>query len=364
MEKVVLFDDNRNGGKKEWSIEVDGQANIIQRHGLVGKKMVEHKRQIIVGKNIGKSNQTTPLQQAISEAQSIIAKKKKSGYSHNEQKQQEQEVAECPLPMLAKDYNKDSNKIVFPCYCQPKIDGVRAVFYKGNFYSRTGHQFHHLEDFSVEIKTMVGDKNLILDGELYSYHMTFEELVGLVKKQKKTDDDIKKLQKDVVYLIFDVVDQESNFEQRQKILNSLHNQTHIKILETITCEKKEQVQNIHDKYVSEGMEGLILRNNMGLYKAKYRSPDVQKYKNFQDGEYKIIDLSDGVGVEKGCVIFELITIEGKKFRARPRGSHENRKEMFINGDKYIGKMATIRYQNLTQDGIPRFPVFIAIRENY
>ena len=50
--------------------------------------------------------------------------------------------------------------------------------------------------------------------------------------------------------------------------------------------------------------------------------------------------------------------------ARPgRGTKEQRTGWFDNGDKWIGSLLTVRFQELTDDGIPRFPVGITIR-NY
>ena len=56
------------------------------------------------------------------------------------------------------------------------------------------------------------------------------------------------------------------------------------------------------------------------------------------------------------------TKNGKKFNARPLGSFEDRKVWYENGKSYIGKMLTVRYQELTNDKIPRFPVGVCIRD--
>ena len=56
------------------------------------------------------------------------------------------------------------------------------------------------------------------------------------------------------------------------------------------------------------------------------------------------------------------TKAGKEFSCRPRGTHESRAELFKHGKEYVGKMLTVRFQELTADGIPRFPVGIAIRD--
>lgn len=375
MDRIVLQDQMKNGQTKVWSIEVSSAAVIMQRHGQLGGKMVEHSRTVSTGKNIGRSNETTPLQQAISEAKAILLKKEKSGYKRADCDSGDNGVgngetlkikipakeAAPLLPMLAKDYTKDGKKIVFPAFCQPKVDGVRAVFRGGVFTSRTGNEFLDLDYIARDI----GHTDIILDGELYSYDLTFEQLVGLVKKQKKTPDDLSKLRNCVKFLVFDVIDANLDFEQRHALLRMhLLNTASVKTLETKEILSKDDVQAFHDEYVEQGMEGLMLRNKRGSYKIKYRSADVQKYKNFQDGEFKIIGFTEGAGCESGCIIFELATENDGKFKARPRGTHESRKELFARGKSFIGQMATVRYQNLSSDGIPRFPVFIAPRDGY
>ena len=105
----------------------------------------------------------------------------------------------------------------------------------------------------------------------------------------------------------------------------------------------------------------MLRNRLGLYKND-RSIDLQKYKEFQDAEYEIVQFKEGEGTEKGCVIWVCKTEEGKVFNCRPRGTHEDRIELFKNGSQYIGKKLTIRFQELTDDKIPRFPIGITFRD--
>ena len=39
-----------------------------------------------------------------------------------------------------------------------------------------------------------------------------------------------------------------------------------------------------------------------------------------------------------------------------------REEDYKNHKKYIGKMLTVRFQNLTALGVPRFPVGVVIRD--
>jgi ATP-dependent DNA ligase len=114
--------------------------------------------------------------------------------------------------------------------------------------------------------------------------------------------------------------------------------------------------------MANGYEGAMIRNGDGIYKLGHRSADLQKLKEFQDAEYKIIGFKEGTGTEKGCVIWECSTDKSLTFSVRPRGSKAERQGYFQNGKEHIGSMLTVRFQELTNDGIPRFPVGISIRD--
>ena len=118
------------------------------------------------------------------------------------------------------------------------------------------------------------------------------------------------------------------------------------------------------EFVEAGYEGIMLRNGAGVYRANYRSNDLQKYKEFMEDEYRIIDFKEGEGRDLGAVIWVCETADGKEFSLRPRGSIEQRREWFNDGDSYIGKYVTVIFQELTEDGKPRFPVGKALRVGY
>lgn len=118
------------------------------------------------------------------------------------------------------------------------------------------------------------------------------------------------------------------------------------------------------EFVESGYEGIMLRNAMGVYRANYRSNDLQKYKEFLEDEYRIIDFKDGEGRDAGAVIWVCETADGKDFTVRPRGTIQQRREWFNDGANYIGKNLTVVYQELTEDGKPRFPVGKSVRDGY
>jgi DNA ligase-1 len=58
------------------------------------------------------------------------------------------------------------------------------------------------------------------------------------------------------------------------------------------------------------------------------------------------------------------TEEGKEFSVRPKGTIEMRQDWFRNGKKYVGKMLTVIYQELSEQKVPRFPVGKSVREGF
>ena len=127
-------------------------------------------------------------------------------------------------------------------------------------------------------------------------------------------------------------------------------------------ERLEEFDLYESRFISDGYEGMMVRNQNSLYKYKHRSYDLQKVKRFVDKEFKIIGGKDGTGRETGLVIFKCVTNDGSEFDVRPMGTHEDRAEVYKNLNSYIGKDLTVKYQELTDDGIPRFPVGISVRD--
>ena len=326
-----------------------------------------NEKTITAGKNIGKKNETTPEQQAASEARSTWDKKKTGGYAESLDDAHVPGVAdaaavaahEAILPMLAHDYHKRGKDIKFPCFVQPKLDGVRCIFKNGVLTSRQGKVFPNMDHITQDLK----DVDLVLDGELYSNTLNFQQFVGLVRKKKHNDAE-KQLLHQVKFHVYDCVN-DKPFSERTEAISELFSKRMYAFSEpllTEECKTKEDLKKFHDKYVAEGKEGLIIRNKDGLYQLAARSKDLQKYKEFEDAEYKVTGFTDGEGLEKGLVIWICETSAGKTFHVRPRGTHEARAEIFNEAKDYVGKSLTVRYQELTEEGIPRFPVGVAFRD--
>jgi len=376
-----------SGKAKIWSIRVFerlGTGVIETTHGYMGGKMQVNEKVITVGKNIGKKNETTPRQQAESEARAAWTKKIESGYAESalaalvmEQKEDSDDepsgcvavpsrskgvVADVPSPMLAHEYQKRGKGFVFPCYTQPKLDGTRAVGMPGKgLFSRLRKTFPHMEHILHELATLPAD--LILDGELYTNELTFQEIVGLVKKETLKQGDAEKQLK-IKYHVYDIIDTTKTYDERLRDLGALwlsHRFEHIYLVPTERCASETQMKLQHNRFVADGYEGIMLRSSTGLYKHS-RSADLLKYKEFFDAEYEVVGFKEGEGQEKGCVLWMCKTEKGQTFHCRPRGTREERAELFQKGAEYVGKKLTVRYQELTDEGLPRFPVGIAFRD--
>ena len=347
-----LYSIDKNKKVRVWTIKVVNEgifSTIITNSGEDGGKITEYKVKVSKGKNIGKVNETNHFEQAISEAEYKYKKKVDEGYSTDKNN-----IRKLLLPMLATNYRDRSKDVVFPCYVQPKIDGIRAVYSEGTLFSRTGKKFPHLEHILTQLE---GVENIILDGEIYSDKIPFEELSGMTRKEKLEPDDYATLNQ-LNFMVFDVIDKKLDFVDRYKILKNLFEKNafkNIHLVKSLECSDHPCIKKNFEKFIKEGYEGIMIRNFKGGYTLRYRSKNLQKFKEFIDSEYKIVGFTSGVGTEKDAVIWICVNENGKEFNVRPKGSIDSRKKIFKEASKFVGKMLTVKYFELSEDSIPRFP---------
>ena len=393
----TIYGVEKNGKTKVWTARIyrdvlNGFATAEIEYGqLDGKKQVTT-REYTEGKNLGKKNETTPLQQCVAETKRKWQDKmEKEGYSlviPTSETQTTQTTttdtihasASKVFPMLAHTYEPHSaknkkNDIAFPCYVQPKLDGLRCVCYMVECtsnepnvvaQSRTGAYFETVEHICAELRPiLLKNPGLILDGELYTADMPFEELAGLIKKKKLSEADLQRVQS-VKYHIYDiVVDGVPYSDRHARIVQTVDGpKCHLEVVHTQLIHAAHEFRQAFGEYVASGYEGIMLRNVHGLYRQNYRSHDLQKYKEFVESEYPIVGFKEADGRDKGTVIWMCQTAECRQFSVRPRGTQEQRRQWFQDGHKYVGKLLTVIYQELSELNVPRFPVGKAIRDGY
>lgn len=407
-DKTTVFDTLHNtnvgtGREKQWSIRVqmnpDNSCSIITEHGMVHGNKVVHEKTITCGKNIGRKNETTVLQQALLEAQSEFNKKVRQGYSTNNTStnntsstnntystnntSNNKTHSKCIKPMLAQEFELHCGA-GHQVFIQPKLDGVRCLVYYSHmddslvFQSRQNtiyEPFEHLEPslhsiFAFLSNTLNTDKhNIVLDGELYIHQKGFNTITSVVRKSK-TSASKKSHQTsrhELEYHIYDCLLTENTnapYSFRYSVLSEAFQQplNHVKLVATtISSTCKEDIMRIHQMFVEDGYEGIMIRNMNGPYKQQSRSKDLLKYKTFQDEEFIVTGFHEGTGCHTGTPVFECVTSDNKTFSVTFADTIEQKKQMMQHVNDYIGQRLTVKFQELSPDGIPRFPVGIAFR---
>jgi ATP-dependent DNA ligase len=367
MKLETIYIKTKTGATNEWTIEVvDNKYRSIA--GQIDGKMKISEWTIVYGKNTGKSNETTDNEQCMKEAVAKRTKKLESGYFENIKHINKTQYFE---PMLASKWEDSRDKIIYPVYSQPKLDGIRCVITRDGMFSRNGKPIisapHIIESLS---EVFDQHPDLILDGELYAdkFANDFNKIVSLVKKTKPTDADLKESKKNIQYWIYDIPSEYYNFGERCYRLDVLFDnylavfEKHCVLVDTHTCNNEDEVMELYGEYVNKGFEGQMLRID-GKYENK-RSKSLMKHKSFVDEEYTILDIVEGEGNRTGTagyMVFE--TENGDRFKSNVKGTWEETAEMLKNKKKLIGKQATIKYFNLTPAGIPRFPFVTNIDRN-
>jgi ATP-dependent DNA ligase len=371
----VLETTNVTGKKMYWEAHVIDDT-FYRKSWQEGGKIREFPPTVCKGKNIGKSNETTGHQQALSECKKKWLDQTSKGYVVAGDSNVKIELK--LLPMLAQKFTDRKKYIQYPCAVSRKLDGIRMLssFKTGEIVltSRTSKPFMYVEKIRQHIKSIynVFGYDLILDGELYSHNLPFSVISGAIRstKQKSESDDL------LEYWIFDIVDTTRPYKTRAQILKDIQDWYVDKYLpgERVLqfelyelVEKESELVKYHDEYVKDGFEGLIIRNLEGKYLLEKRSNDLQKYKSFEDAEFEIVGFKLGVGTEEGAIVFTCKCGEST-FDVRPRGSIGDRIEKAKRGDSFIGKKLTVRYQpsvkqsDVDKNELPRFPIGIEVRD--
>lgn len=366
--------------------EDDYSGFVIRRYTYQYGGKVTAQPEIVVdkGKGVGKGRRTV-TEQAQLEYNSHLKKYQDKGYKLldkeiNKYSKEELEALlptevtdanGCLKPMLAKDFNKvASSALEKKWLASRKIDGVRCLMYCSNgeihTTSRGGQHYDYSTKHITEHPDMVAlmDKfpNLILDGELYIHGRPLQYISGVarleVDKYSKCED--------LEYWIYDIVDVDSKFEDRLEVLEDIvapyfeNSDIKVKMVEHVECEGWNEIKTLHDKYVSEGFEGVVIRNPGKTYGVNKRTNDMIKVKMYKDEEFEIVDISEGLREEDMCFICK--TDKGLEFKAKPMGNRELKQQYRDRLSEIIGKMATVKFFYYSESGVPLQPVLKCIRD--
>lgn len=376
MSLPTLFKRRSDGKIQSWSIEVDGPKYRSVSGTLEGDKVTSEWTLAVV-KNVGRSNATTPEQQAIAEAKAEWQKKRDKGYSENQEGVDKTAIFQ---PMLAYKFEDYEDELEYPVFCQPKLDGVRCIATSRGLSSRNGKPILSAPHVFEAVKPLL-DKypGLTLDGELYCDKLAqdFNEIVSLVRKTKPTAKDLEASKNVIQYWIYDCTSEDEEetdiwkkpwvgcFSERSEFLKSQlyeMKDPSLVVVDTFHCQDEDLLRAFYEQWLKKGFEGQMIRIN--TYYENKRSKYLLKRKEFEESEHTILGIHEGVGNRSGMAgNMSFQTKEGKPFDSNIKGGVKFYRQLWADRKKLIGQKATIRYFKPTPDGIPRFPFVVAIR-NY
>ena len=349
-----LYAIDKKGEVKHWTIEVLGDT-IVVRHGKLGGKM-QSKETTVKGKNIGKANETSPHEQASREAEAKYAKQLDKCYRPTIE--EAKGVGEA-LPMLAHNYLQQSHRIVFPCDVSPKLDGVRCIATVINdevtLHSRGGKTYDCPEHIRRELIVTARKSHIErFDGELYIHGLPLQDIISAVKKPNMNTLRLE-------FHIFDIPVQRTSWLERKNSLEVVKQACRLplKVVSNVTVNNEDAARIFLTKYMNEGYEGLMLRNHRGVYEFNHRSPNLQKWKLMNDAEALVISVEEDLNGE-GVLTSRMAGTKDKFFKCKMKGDHDFR--LFANQKGLVGQWITYKYQALTNDGLPQFPVGLYVRE--
>ena len=368
MQNIVsldpLYKRDSKGKVRVWMMEVgynnDNEAGIRTISGLVDGQKVTSAWNLTEAKNVGRSNATTAKTQAEFEAQAEWTKNVDKDYFVDAN---DIDSYTAFKPMLAHDFTKTP---VTSGITQPKLDGIRMVVNTRGLYSRSNKEIVAVPHIAEALADFVKDHPTVtLDGELYNHELkdNFQKITSLVRKTVNLGaDELAESAELVQYHIYDMFDSANpnmTFMQRynwiQKNVHLVNKKAvGIHLVASAICETSEEIDVMYGEYTTAGYEGQMIRQDT-VYENK-RSKGLLKRKEFITEEYEVVQVHEGQGNWAGYA--KRLTLkmpDGTTFSSGIRGSQAKLKELLENPNI---DWATCRYFELSNDGVPRFPVTI------
>ena len=328
------------------------------------------------GKNIGKINETTAWEQAFNEAVSLYIDK--FGSMEPDFRALIADKIVLIGPMLALRYDNAKHHIEFPCAVQRKFDGDRCLATRGDtgktiLYKRSMDRILSCEHLRQELVFLfdAAEKytktlgRMFFDGEIYKHGLSLQKISGCINKKDAFVGQLEGLE----YHIFDCFftgNLNLTFSQRFGIVqecfqNISVNAKYLHIVETFRANNDDDITVLHQKFLADGFEGSIIRNERGLYKfskgkSSGRSRDLLKLKSDEHEVVKILDIKEYDLTKADFGITLLVRDEnyGVNFSVNGNGTQDYRREVLSKKSEYIGKKIMIKFIDRTSDFIPKF----------
>jgi len=366
----ILYKRTATGATQIWRAEVEADKFRVTSGQLDGKQVMSSWT-VCEGKNLGKANETSPHEQAVSEAQSKWDKKAKTGYTQDIEK-----IDTCTKyvkPMLAKKLLDRLDEIDWKkgVLVQNKFNGVRCVATSESgvvlLKSRQGEVWISVPHINKDLQKFFAKyPNAVLDGELFNNELRerLNELNSIASKKKQkelTPELLKQSEEMVRFYVYDGYDFDGKtgpkigYEIRKDWIDTSLPKfsTYFRSVKTDLVHSMAEVDEIFFKYVADGQEGIIVRIPNSAYKNN-RSSDLLKHKPVDSDEGIILSLSEGTGNWADTAKTATIKWKGKVFDATFKGSYALGEERLKNPTPWIKLKVTFLYNGLTGLGTPNF----------
>lgn len=256
---------------------------------------------------------------------------------------------ENPLPpMLADRYHDGIDPA--PYWVSEKYDGVRARWDGHALTLRGGGVIAAPEWFTAALPTQT------LDGELWMGRRSFDRLSGLVRRNAPDDP----AWREVRYMVFDLPGAPGPFTDRVERMRDIAATANVPWLQAAPQRRvahRAALQQWFDEVVQAGGEGLML-HHANAHWTPGRNTALLKHTPWLDDEARVIAHLPGKGRLKGMTGSLLVeTPDGRQFRLGSGLTDAQRRN-----PPAVGTLVTYRYRELTSKGMPRFPVFLRVRE--
>lgn len=385
MKLATIYKKTSKGAIEQWSIWTEG-ADIVTEYGHVGGKM-QQSRERAEAMNVGKANMRSAVAQAEAQAKSQhLAKTERKGYVDSIEKAQagENGGAGGIRPMLAKPFEDCEKKFVYPCYAQPKLDGIRCIAVvednsSVSLWSREQKPIVAVPRIVEAVQALNLPPGTVLDGELYNHELKddFETISSCVRKQYAASDEEQAL---IQYHVYDLprhpgLPANAHFGDRTTLLALIlgNAMSSIHFVETKLIDMRPRLLSYRRDCQLRGYEGAMARA-LEPYQEGKRSSFLLKLKEFLEDDYAIVGVREGVGKMAGLAIFECRREAvpesddermkvAANFSVKLEGKLENLKQYLVDESTWQGKKLTVKYFALTnKNKVPRFPVGKCVRD--
>jgi len=314
---------------------------------------LQEKTTTCFGTNIGRSNERTPTQQAVFEAEAKHTSKMKEGYVL-----EPSGATQVRLPMKVKVLQDQLKNIAYPCVSTPKLNGVNATYRLKDgvltLTSRGGEVYPDIPHLTSDILTiMAHTQTNELNGELYIHGEHLQDITSAVKKPKP-------LSKRLEFAMFDMPSEATYKDRRDTMIDedTQFSYDYVSFLAGIQCDSIEDIEDHYAQCMDSKLEGTVVKNYKGLYVHGTRSSDQFKYKKALDAEFEVV----GYEIDKNDCPVWVLTTNGHNFKAKPKGNRQDQQAIAKIAGEFVGLWATIEYEMLSKDGKPLKPIFMNFRD--